>query len=181
MKNNLYTALIFIISFLITLLSPMEADLSQIHYRNITLEELVHRSRNIFHTKKMTPFSTVEKIDITPAKGKKDDAEYPPFHKTTYHFKVIEVLRGKDRKGKEIDVLPAHTNSSLMLHKKYYIEGIGKSPVYEMYNTIADFEGSDELILFLYSSGGIFEFSAEEAYESVSQKKKIMKMIKKVL
>jgi hypothetical protein len=156
-----------------------EASVGQVHYENISLEQLISRSDYIFIARKLDPAYTTEEIKIH-----RDIKKYPPFKKIIYHFNVIDELlnKGEDSyKGKDIDVIPEDLETELKIHKLYYLEGIHKSPIYLNYESSADFSKSTELIVFLrLSSDGQFAFAAGGAYEAVSKKQEIVKKIQRL-
>ncbi len=145
----------------------------------ISLEELIKRSTYILVVKKSEPESTVEKIRIH-----EDTAKYPPFEKTVHHFQVIEELfvtpkdiDGKykpgELAGKNIDVMPSKIQDKLDLHKHFYLDGWRKSPIVKTYNSTANFN-EKTLVVFLNVR---LEFAVENAYESLSKKKEILKIV----
>lgn len=169
----------YIVIFLFIII-PGDVELSQIIYQDISLEEMIQTSSGIFHVKKIEPFRCVKKIDIDPVSKNGDREKYPPYLKVTYYFIVLDVLMGPgDEKGKTINVLRAHSDSSFRIHQDYYLKGISKSPEYGSYRSSADFEKSDELIIFLLVRGDDYELVIDGAYETVSLKNKIKKLIRK--
>jgi len=151
--------------------------LSQIHYEDVSLKDLVSKAQFILVVEKTEPFLTTEEIPIH-----RNSEKYPPFKKYTYHFKATEELYNKSgisQIGKQINVLPGDLETDLTIHKLYYLEGIAKSPIYAKYNTRADFFKADKLILFLrrYDEKNL-EIIADGAYEDLSKKNEIMDLIK---
>ncbi|MDD5044074.1 MAG: hypothetical protein PHG51_00785 [Candidatus Omnitrophica bacterium] len=148
------------------------------HYTGIALNDLVRRAEFIFVVEKAEPFLTTEEIPV-----RKFLKEYPPFKKYTYHFRIIEELYKEDkvsRQGELINVIPDNFDEGLEIHKKYYLEGITKSPLYAKYDTAADFFKADKLILFLRRyDAKTFEIIASGAYEALLKKKEILELIKK--
>jgi len=150
--------------------------MSQIHYQDLTLEEMIRRASAVIVVSKREPFRVEEKIAID-----EDPQKCPPFTKVTYNFRVKQVLFGDNNavaEGKDIVAVDQTTGTYLTMHKKYHLEGISKSPIFEHYDTKADFIKDRELILFT-SIIGRDELNFI-SYESVSKKKDVLAIIKKL-
>jgi hypothetical protein len=124
----------------------------------------------------MEPVKTVEEIKIS------DDSEKcPPYTKFTYHYKVLEELLnpGGSMVNKEINVFPFNWKTDFEDHKEYYLEGLGKSVIREVYENTLTCD-PDEFIIFLSSQPPNFdlEFTFDGAIESISLKDEIIKLIK---
>lgn len=150
--------------------------MSQIHYQDLTLEEMIRRAIAVIVVSKREPFRVEESIPIH-----EDSQKYPHFKKVKFQFKVTEVLFDDTRamaEGKEIVAVDQTTGTYLTMHKKYHLEGISKSPIFEQYNTKADFINERELILFVSFIGRDELYFI--SYESVSKKKEVIDVIKRL-
>lgn len=105
---------------------PGEAHLSRVHYREIALEQLVQWSQLIVVAKPHGARRTTE----VPV-----GADAPPFTVVEHPFEVSEVLKGSlhPKEKEQLWVAGAELNSQFSLHKKYYVDRISKSPIYDSY------------------------------------------------
>lgn len=169
--------IIFFICFAFIMFFAKEGHVSKIHYENISLEYLVNASSHIFVVKKRDPVITSEEVEIH-----KNVKKYRPFIKIVYHFKVIEDLIAGNKSvfnGDNISVLTANYDNKLEDYKTYMLERISLSPIYSQYETTADFGKSDKLIVFLIPyDERLFAFIFDGAYEDISKKGEILKLIK---
>src|SRR5262245_45278175 len=104
--------------FLGLLFLPREARLSQIHYREITLEDLVARSELVLIVKTAKPAQ--RQLEITIGKDRqKQDA--PAFVRVQSRCEVQSALSkgGADLVGKTIEIDGANWEASLSMHKRY--------------------------------------------------------------
>lgn len=187
-------------------LVPKEALVTQIHYQEVSLEDVVNRSGYIFVAKRATPFVTTELISILPkgsdfigkndppyysppyhdpAPGERQEAKnYQPFTRVLYAFEIAEVLfpeKADIQVGERISVMQAYNAQKLDLHKMYNLEGKRKSPLYQRYAAsvnLMDEDVPESLILFVSQPGGRFEFAFEDAYETHENKARVLKLIK---
>lgn len=145
--------------------------MSRTYYDDISLTKLIESADYIFVVEKSDPFITTKNRSIHW-----NVLKYKPYQQTIYHFKVIETLYSQNKDGlpRDIAVLPANSERDFFIYKKYELEGIRKSPIYERYVTGCDFNKEDKLIVFLRRIGpeNGFELYCEEAAE-------ILKTIKK--
>lgn len=161
--------------FLFIFIASKEAFMSKVYYEKITLEEMVKQSNAIFIVEKATPFLSIEDIKIH-----ENVEKYPPFKKTTYHYRVIEVLFGnKDLCKKKIRVMSPDNERALRLHKDYYLKGISKSPIYQSYSSRFDLVKDKKVILFLnHVKKDEYKLTVLSAVESIQMKTKITELIR---
>lgn len=114
------------------LLLPREAHLSQVHYRTISLEQLVERSEIVLIVKTAKPDQ--RQIQVPIGKDKKNQ-EAPAFVRVLTRCEVQRTLSpaGAELVGKTIEIDGAHWQGTLAMHRAYYLEGMGISPIYERY------------------------------------------------
>ena len=121
--------------------------MTQVHYDDIGLGQVVDRSRWILTVRKAKPFKKTVAVPIHD-----DTARYKPYQRTFLRFVVTGTLlgpRGRDLAGKTIEAAPWNTDTDLHCYRLYEVEHIGKSPIYDRYETTADLDREKELILFL--------------------------------
>lgn len=171
----------FMVFFLLTFLSAYiffcSSAANQIHFRDITIEQLVRDSQIIVIAQKADPYITYERIQF-------QDKKCPAFTKTMYHLKVLKVLYDQERgklEGKTITVLPADYDSNLYIHEIYYSKGISKSPIYQRFKAISDIEKDKYTIVFLNKrQDSDYEFSVQDSYLPWSQKKNVIQLVKTI-
>ncbi|TGL99948.1 hypothetical protein EHQ76_12825 [Leptospira barantonii] len=163
--------------------------MSQIHYENITLEELIRSSSHIVLVRPSDPAYTIRKVKIDSKLLKelgiqsKPKNKIPDFERRIYQYQVLEVYKGNINE-KEIKTLPADYESSLELHALYYGIGLSKSPIYMHYQSSIseDPEQTNQnFILFLNSTDkpGEYESSVSGGIESADKKEEILAIIRK--
>jgi hypothetical protein len=155
---------------------PREAFVSQIHYHYVSLQDLVRRSPYIFVVKRAQPDSTIIKIPIH-----QDRDKHPDFTHVTFHYEIIQTLRGPKElsPGQKIDVLPANSDEEFSLHKEYYLEQLSVSPIYDSYRSGVDPNAAPALIIFVgLHDEKRFQLIATNACEDVGRKEEILKMMK---
>lgn len=144
------------------LLSPREAHLSQVHYESISLAQLIERSEMVLIVKMAKPGQ--RQIQIPIGKDKKGQ-EAPAFVRVQTRCEVQRALTaaGAELVGKTIEIDGANWQDTLSMHKVYYLEGMGISPIYERYHPA---ERPDPQALEEESKGAPFiVFLRREVYE----------------
>lgn len=146
--------------FLLTLgaffLPIREGHVSQIHYRGVTLAQLIEQSDLVLVVKPARP--PQRKIEIAIGKDAQGH-EAPAFVRVLSRFQVDAALSdaGRDLVGKTIEVDGAHWQQSLSMHQSYYLKGVSKSPIYPRYEgAVAPAEGEPKdpsIIVFLRRDG----------------------------
>jgi hypothetical protein len=165
---------VFLVFFL-----PKEGHLTQVGIQYVSLEDVIQRSDAVVEVAKADSFITQEEIKIH-----RNVKKYPPYIKSLYHYRVTGNLYKEDTSlsiGKVIAVEDANFESDLRLHKLYYLEGIGKSPIHDRYRPGVDVYDvkKEKLILFLRKTekNGLFKYTVDFAYEGYSHKRGIVRMI----
>ena len=144
--------------------------MSQVHYEDISLEDLVGYAQFILVVEKEDPFENKETITFNSPKC-------PDFEKISHNFKVMEIIKSMDenlKPGDSIKAFQAFAELRLDIHKQYYLEGVSKSPIFPEYNSKSDFE-SPQLIIFLNMN---LEFASIHAYEDIGKKEEIEKILR---
>jgi hypothetical protein len=172
-----------LITFIVMMLFPTEAYLSQIHYREVSIEDIVKYSGEIVIATPAKPFSTEKIIPIH-----EDQKKYPPYHQITQHYKIIGILSDKSgtlKNGQEINVDPTTASNDFESHKMYYLTGFSESPIVYAYrregrvsNNLE--EGNHILFLNGPTSENLFRFTNDFSYEDETMKDQIIKLIKEI-
>lgn len=157
--------------------------MSQIHYSDVSVEEIVKNSGVIIIATAAKPFLTEKIIPIH-----EDHKKYPPYHQITQHYKIIRILSDKSgtlKTGQEIRVDPSTVSNDFESHRSYYLDGYSESPIVYAYKR--DGRVSNKLdegnhILFLNgpSSENTFRFTNDFSYEDESMKEQIIKLINEI-
>jgi hypothetical protein len=158
--------------------------MTRTHYEDITLSDMVSRSRLILTVSRQEPFQAEELVPIH-----KDTKLHPPYPKTKYNFKVNNILYDryadgsvriegemKVSTGSFVEAVQQDFETELYCHKLYYLEHRGKSPIFDRYETTADLFTEPELILFVSAIDG--KELRYISYESMSRKEEVLKLIK---
>jgi hypothetical protein len=172
--------LFFII--VVCLLLPEEVHVSRIYYHDLTLKDMVTSANAIYVVIPSDPFMKVEEIDIRnpvqrimPGSKKK----YPAYQQSYYCIEIVETLIGHEQKG-AVQILDADNESRFDLHKRYYQEGLSKSPVYERYTDgLTDMARQANMIVFLSQpADGKMQLVCKHAFESINKKEDVINFIK---
>ena len=154
--------------------------MNEIFLETIPLSDLIQSSPIILV---ITPQgSDHHHISIAPD-GKEDPDKYPPFIKTVYHFKVLEILKNEPCIDipKTITVPEANWDIELGQHELQYLEDMTESPCIEAYSSSIDNIEQAGIIFLqdeLTDDGAAgFEFAMESAYESAAMKDNVMAII----
>jgi len=173
--------------------------MTEISFEALPLGEVMSASDAVVVAKRLEPFVQCNTLCVLPKgsqfEGKNappyydpDDCEneekslleknFPPFISPYYQFEVLELLRvtGDEAdfigEGDTIKVLEAHWHHRFDAHKRYYLEGVRKSPLYAKYATsIEDVERYlSPLILMMRfnAENQCFELTTLRSYESLS-------------
>ncbi len=153
------------------------AAAGQVHIDPAELKELVREAEVVVVARPADPLTRKTTIDITP-KGKKPDAEkYPPYVRVKTRWEVVEIVRAPKDAGlaekKVLEVDDADFGSQLDLHRRYYVEGLSKSPIYRRYTPRESKPGEPRRILFLEVSNGEWRFAMDGAAESLEARKDV--------
>lgn len=165
---------------------PATAQANQVHYQGVKLEEVIARSTHILVVRRAKPPTLSERIEITPAGKKADPAKYPPYTRTVSRYLVTRALKlpaGEKLPAKPIEVVGANDASQLELHRRYYVEKVSKSPIYDSYEspTSRKAGAAPEAILFLRPQRtkpiARFELVVEGGTEPTSEEARVKKAL----
>ncbi len=155
-------------------LTALEASTSERHDQ-IDLSDLVGQSSLIAIVEPANPPTKKTEISIAPKGGSKE--KYPPFTRVQHRYVVKEVLKnqtGKLAPGAIIEVDVGDFGTRLTVHRRYYLEGVRKIPIYSYYTPLpAPDSGSADSIVFVQRSSEGWEFTASGSIEHVSQRASI--------
>ncbi len=153
--------------------------MSQMVLDYISLEQLVKDSSLILVVERCTPETTV-----LPIKIGEDEEKYPPYHKISYHFSVIEILYAGGRTvvdGNRLEVLEANWHFLLNLHKGYYLDGMRRSPLISSYDSPATTLENARIIVFLRQNAEKeLEFTVANSIESILKRDEVLRLIKEL-
>lgn len=165
----------------VVLLLGLEASTSESHDQ-IDLAAVVKRSALIAIVEPATPPTKKSEIAIAPKGGSKE--KYPPYQRIQHRYVVKEVLSNRSGRklvaGKTIEVDVGDFDTRLTVHKRYYLEGVRKIPIYSYYRPAErpdGGEGSGEIV-FLSGSGDGWEFTASGAIEHVALREQVEALLK---
>jgi hypothetical protein len=164
---------------------PAAAPANQVHFRTVKLEEVIARATHVLVVKRAKPPTLTERIEITPAGKKSDPARYPPYTRTVSRYLVVRALRrpaGEKLPTKPIEVVGANDESELDLHRRYYVEKVSKSPIYDSYEskTSAKVGSAPETIVFLHLTRAKpprFQLVVQGAIEPASEEARVKKAL----
>jgi hypothetical protein len=179
MKKTITRPIIYTILFIVLLLKAREGIVSQIIPNSIPLDDVLRQSCCVVAAKKADAFTHTEKIPITP-RNPEAGKEYPPFIKTSYRFIVLEVLySGRSiSPGQVIQVVSPSQKHLFVMHQTCYLGHPVPSVIVPGYQNSVELDKADKLILFLSAiDNSGFEFTAENAFESISKQADIVKRL----
>lgn len=169
---------------LITILwNTSKADLTLLnkysHKTTFSLEQLVFKADCILIVKKEKVFTTIIPIEF----GKK--TKCPPFNSVYYHFTLQEVIKGKGSlvNGQKIKVKEPFSDLAYTMHYSYCTKGFVIEPFVGEYYPRTPIDSVEPLIVFLNTFSGkdssdvFFQFSVINAYETVTKKDTIVKIL----
>ncbi|MEW5740019.1 MAG: hypothetical protein AB1938_13890 [Myxococcota bacterium] len=165
------------LAVLVVLLGAREALTSESH-DEISLEDVVRRSTVIAVVEPATPPTKESKVPI--------GGKHPPYERTQHRLVVKEVLSNRAGTklpvGKTIEVDVGDYDTRLTVHRRYYLEGVRKSPIYSYYRPAPVVDGgasSPQEIVFLVRSGDGWEFTASGARERLERRAAIEALLAK--
>lgn len=159
------------------LLTALEAFTSE-HHDEIELKDLVARSNAIVIVEPATPATVKTEITIAPKGGSRE--KYPPYTRIRSRYVVKEVLHSRGAKleaGKTIEVDAADFDTRLTVHKRYYLEGLRKIPIYTYYSPQKE-PAEGAAIVFLSGSSDGWEFAAAGATEHLDTRAAVEALLK---
>jgi hypothetical protein len=181
------------LTVLCALLGAIEAHTSQVMLQQVSLAQLAAQSDVVVIAHPATPPTVTHTVDITPAGQKPNPQKWPPFVWTDARWVVDEVLFSGNRFGLEVPadaaqaragdtivVEGANTQSSLYLHRMYYVDGTGESPIYDSYAAQGTTTSSSR-ILFLSRQGAGFAQTMNSAVEWIEHRASVVAALQKPL
>lgn len=160
-------------------LAASAASANQVSYHGVPLESVLATSDVL--VVQSGPEPRTRKITVEIATAKKPKA--PPYVYVETRYVVDEVLKGdKALVGKELWLKPANWGDGLELHKAYYLEGMGESPIYSRYSQrwkVA--AGAKQRILFVQKPPGMsaYQESVQDGFEGIDGRAKILELLGK--
>lgn len=160
------------------LLTSLEAFTSE-HHDELELKDLVSRSSVIAIVEPATPATVKTEISIAPKGGSSE--KYPAYTRIRTRYVVKEILHAQGTKlepGKTIEVDAADFDTRLTVHRRYYLEGVRKIPIYSYYSPQKPAADGAAIIFLSHSSDG-WEFAAAGAIEHLDTRKAVEALLKK--
>ncbi|MDP3501920.1 MAG: hypothetical protein Q8S33_16400 [Myxococcales bacterium] len=156
-------------------LTALEASTSERHDQ-IELSDLVRQSSLIALVEPASPPTKKTEIAIGPKGGSKET--YPPFTRVQQRYVVKAVLKNEAGKklaeGALIEVDVGDFDTRLTVHRRYYLEGVRKIPIYSYYTPSPPPDaGAAGSIVFVQRSGESWEFTASGAIEHAGMRSTI--------
>jgi len=158
---------------------------------SVTLDKVIENSDVIAIVKRNQPAFIIEEMPFH-----KDGQDIPSFQKYIFLFEIIDVLYKDDSTyqepfpkdisllpGKTIKVLQSDYGKRINLHKRYYLDGAMKTIGVDHYKDHdMKVEKTKECIVFLRynQSEKMLEFTADGAIETLNQKNRILRDIRKI-
>lgn len=152
-----------------------EGHVTKTYYRDVSLDQVVAMADCILRVEKEKQFTSQKEVRI-----EKDGTLFHLYTLTGFHFKITRVIYSSSKRnvpeaGAPIIVYPAYSSENINLSRLFYLEGIGKSPVYNRYKSSISFENINDMIIFVNrQDDGTFEFCCEYGYESAEMEKEIL-------
>jgi hypothetical protein len=173
---NVKTHLPLLVVTALWCLTPRAGYMSQSFLEYISLENLSQSSDVIAVVSKMTPDIAMEKVPFDSS------GRFPPFKMSHFHFKVIEILYDKfglPNIKTTMDAVDAGEEARYKNEQKTLLEGQPPvSPVYLAYKPSIPYDKiSGQFIVFLSYQGEHLSLAAKSAFESIKNKKKVLRLI----
>jgi hypothetical protein len=106
--------------------------MSQIHFRDVSLEDLVSRAPVAVVVRLADPPQRNEHVAV--AQVTHDGKRCPDFVRPLTRLEVVESLtKGGPAAGDVIEVESANASARLRMHTEYYVRGLSRSPVYSRF------------------------------------------------
>lgn len=166
-------------AWLVLLLAASAASANQTSFRGVPLESVLTTSDVL--VVQNGPEPRTRKITVEVATAKQPKA--PPYVYVETRYLVDEVLKGdKALVGKELWVKPANWADGLELHKAYYLEGMGESPIYSRYTPRwKSAVGAKQRIVFVQKPKGAaaYQEAVQDGFEGIDGRAKIIELLGK--
>jgi hypothetical protein len=135
----------------------------QIHFRAVTLDELIARSPVIAVVRGASPLT--RELEIPIENG-------PPFVRSRYRFEVLELLRGTAAGTLEVDQ-PDHA-TMLRLHREYHERGLSRHPVLQRYPSPVTALDREPFIAFLRPTNDGWSLAIGGGFEALAARADIL-------
>lgn len=121
--------------------------MGQVHLRETSLAQIVNWSDYIIVVEKSIPYITEYKVEVD------DSKKHPPFEGYWNKYKIVELLKtpniNETLTDSTVDVYPAYDKMMFSLHRRYFLEGVSKSPIQQQFNrNSAAIEKNQRFIIF---------------------------------
>lgn len=166
----------------VVIVSPTPAHASQAR-EEVDLQTVVQAATAVVLAVPATPSQRSEAIAITPPGKRPDPEKYPPYVRRWQRWRVQEVLAGPPTlAGQVLEVDEAHWQMQLNVHRRYYLEGVNKIPIYQAYSPsyrAGQPPGDPARIVMLAGKPGAWRMAADNALESPQQRPQVQAALRK--
>ncbi len=148
------------------------------------LDDVLRRTTVVLLAEPATPTARTAEVAITPEGKQADPVKYPPYVRRWQRWLVRAVVAGSPALvGQVLEIGEADWQTRLEVHRRYYLEGVSKWPIYEAY--CPSYAGgspprSAERLIMLSGSAKAWQFAVDDAMESTGQLPKIKEALRRV-
>ncbi len=151
---------------------------------DMPLEVVLEASSAVVLAVPATPSQRVDAIDITPNGKHPDPEKYPPYKRHRQRWLVQEVLLGAPALvGQVLELDAAEWQMHLDVHRRYYVEGVNKIPIYREYSPSYPYDRPPKepaRIVMLMGGPGTWQFTADNSVESVRERPRVEAALRKI-
>lgn len=183
------TSAILIAVIALIILFPREAIVGRVHRAELSLAEAVRRSDIIVIAEPAQPFRTDKQLQL-PGKTT-DGGPVPPLPYALRRFTVQGVLAGHDairrdgsalglKPGTVIVVRDADFHQNANLHEGYYVQGLSRSYIKEVFPTDVDIDkhaGPVLLLLTYDQQDDVYEFRCVGSFVPAARKDEVLRLL----
>ena len=145
--------------------------MSQIHYRDVTLEQLLERAHIALVVRLTEPGHRSEHIPFRSSTWNGQSA--PDFVRSFTRLEVIEVLskNSRVRVGDVIEVESADAGARQRMHEDYYRKGLSRSPIFEHFKGVT--LDATPCIALIQESGDHLHWVVDTSTLSISERSRL--------
>lgn len=174
--------------------------MTRVRYDEVPLPRLVHASHGIFVVRPADPPTRIERVTILPEgsafagrnrppyyeppyhdpdPGPHGDKNYPPYPRGWHRGHVLAVLKALPALvlRDPLEICEADSGSREELHRRYYLLGHRKSPIYEAYRPAREIRAREERLVFCTQRGGRLGLTVAEAFETIERRSEVEALI----
>lgn len=149
----------------------------------VALQDVLAAASAVVLAVPATPAQRSEPVSITPAGKRADPVRYPPYLRSLQRWRVLEVVAGPPAlAGQVLEVDAAQWQMRLEVHRRYYVEGVGKIPIYLEYSPSFRADGpppTPARIVMLAGRPGAWQLAVDNALEAPQQLPRVRALLRK--